>query len=247
MTKETATFGGVLDCLPKAVRTRLSPELQPVELPAGRVLQESRIAPAHVLFLRSGFASVTYVTSQGESGELATIGNEGLVGVSLLYDGMVDGMRVTMQAPGSGWMLRAEVAQREFRAEPSFQAMVMRDVKWLLGQIAQTAICSRHHTIERQLARWLLLGFDRIRDGTLLVTHEALAALLGVRREGVTEAAQRLQEAGAIRYSRGSIQLESRKTLEQRACECYGVLHRQYLAQTQCAVPNGAAHPAHLR
>lgn len=233
-----AALGCLLDSLPKATRLRLLPELQPVDLPAGRVLQDGNLVPTHVHFLRSGFASVTYVTSRGETGELASIGNEGLVGVSLLCEGMVDGSRVAMQASGAAWLLRADVAQREFREDPAFQQMVMRDVRWLLGQVAQTAVCSRHHTIERQLVRWLLLGFDRTGDATLLATHEALATLLGVRREGITEAARRLQEAGAISYSRGSIRLVDRRTLEQRACECYGLLHQQYRALRQCAMPH---------
>jgi CRP-like cAMP-binding protein len=248
MDREPGAFGCLLDCLPEATRTRLSPELQRVELPAGRVLQENGVVPGQVHFLHSGFASMTYVTANGETGEIASIGNEGLVGVALLVgDGMATGTHAVMQAPGSAYALRAEVAQREFRNDPAFQAMVMRHVKWLLSQIAQAAICSRHHPIERQLARWLLLGFDRTRDAPLLVTHETLASLLGVRREGVTEAARRLQDAGAISYSRGCIRLEQRDALEQRACECYGLLHRQYLALAQRAMPHGAVDTGELR
>ncbi len=242
MDPEPGALGCLLDCLPTPVRLRLLPELQRVDLPAGRVLQDNRAAPGNLLFPRSGFASLTYVTSNGETGEIASIGSEGLVGLSLLIgDDMATGARAVVQAPGDAWQLRADAAQREFRKEPAFQAMVMRHVKWLLSQATQTAICSRHHTIERQLVRWLLLGFDRTGDEPLLVTHETLASLLGVRREGVTEAARRLQDAGAISYSRGCIRLERREALEQRACECYGLLRRQHAALTQCAVPHGPA------
>lgn len=248
MDREPAAFGCLLDCLPDAARLRLLPELQRIELPAGRVLQENLIVPGHLHFPCSGFASITYVTANGETGEIASIGNEGVVGVAALVgDGEPTGTRAVMQAPGSAYALRAEAAQREFRREPAFQAMVMRHVRWLLGQVAQTAICSRHHPIERQLVRWLLLGFDRTRNEPLLVTHETIASLLGVRREGVTEAARKLQDAGAISYSRGCIRMEQRDALEQRACECYGLLHRQYAALVQCALPHGAAEPADLR
>jgi CRP-like cAMP-binding protein len=236
MEREPGAFGCLLDCLPDTTRLRLSPELQRVELPAGRVLQENGVVPGHLHFPCSGFASMTYVTANGETGEIASIGNEGMVGVALLVgDGMATSTHAVMQAPGSAYALRAEVAQREFRGDQAFQAMVMRHVTWLVSQATQAAICSRHHPIERQLARWLLLGFDRTGNAPLLVTHETLASLLGVRREGVTEAARRLQDAGAISYSRGCIRLEQRDALEQRTCECYGLLHRQRAALVRCA------------
>lgn len=238
MDREPGAFGCLLDCLPEATRLRLSPELQRVDLQAGRVLQENGVVPTHVHFPCIGFASMTYVTANGETGEIASIGNEGMVGASLLVgDGMAMGTHAVMQVPGAAYALRADVAQREFRNDQAFQAMAMRHAKWLFSQVAQAAICSRHHPIERQLARWLLLGFDRNGDAPLLVTHETLASLLGVRREGVTEAARRLQDAGAISYSRGCIRLEQRDALEQRTCECYGLLHRQYGALVRCAAP----------
>jgi CRP-like cAMP-binding protein len=221
----------LLDCLPPEVRDRLSADLQRVDLPAGRVLQDAGTAPSQLYFIRSGFVSMTYVTADGDTGEIATVGNEGLVGLALLVgDGAPTGTRAVVQVAGEAWALRGEAALREFRGDGAFQAIVMRHVKWLLDQIAQTAICSRHHPIERQLARWLLLGFDRTGDAPLYVTHETLASLLGVRREGITEAARRLQDAGAISYSRGCIRLEQRAALEQRSCECYRRLHREYMA-----------------
>jgi CRP-like cAMP-binding protein len=249
MDREPGALGCVLDSLPDPVRLRLLPELQRVELPAGRVLQEINAAPSHVHFIRHGFVSMTYVTANGETGEIASIGSEGIVGMgALLGEGVVTATRAVVRTPGGeAWALRADVALREFRQDPAFQAMVMRHVRWIFSQLAQAAICSRHHPIERQLARWLLLGFDRSGDAPLLVTHETLASLLGVRREGVTEAARRLQDAGAISYSRGCIRLEQRDALEQRACECYGLLHRQYAVLAQCAAPHGDAPGADLR
>jgi CRP-like cAMP-binding protein len=249
MDREPGALGCVLDCLPDPLRLRLLPELQRIDVPGGRVLQEANTVPSHVHFIRRGVVSVTYVTSNGETGEIASIGTEGIVGVSaLLGEGVATGTRAIMRTPGGeAWALRAEVAVREFRQEPAFQAMVMRHVRWIFSQLAQAAICSRHHPIERQLVRWLLLGFDRTGDAPLLVTHETLASLLGVRREGVTEAARRLQDAGAISYSRGCIRLEQRDALEQRACECYGLLRRRYAALAQCAVPHGGAAAADLR
>jgi CRP-like cAMP-binding protein len=248
MDRESGALGCLLDCLPDPVRFRLLPDLQRVELPAGRVLQETRVVPTHVHFIRSGFVSMSYVTANGESGEIASVGNEGMVGAAaLLGDGVTTGTRAVVLTPGEAYALRAEVAMREFRNEPAFQAMVMRHVRWMFSQFAQAAICSRHHPIERQLARWLLLGFDRTRDAPLLVTHETLASLLGVRREGVTEAARRLQDSGAISYSRGCIRLEERGALEQRACECYALLRDQHAALSQCTVAHGAAETTELR
>lgn len=245
MDREPGALGCLLDCLPAPLRLRLMPELQRVALPAGRVLQEFRAIPGHLHFICSGFVSMTYVTANGDTGEFASIGSEGMVGVAaLLGEGAASGSRAVVRSPGEAYALRADVALREFRREPAFQAMVMRYVGWLMGQLAQAAICSRHHPIERQLARWLLLGFDRTGDAPLLVTHETLASLLGVRREGVTEAARRLQDAGAISYSRGCIRLEDRDALEQRACECYGTLRDQCLALAQCAIPHGLPEAA---
>ena len=248
MDREPDALGCLLDCLPPSVRFRLLPDLQRVELAGGRVLQDFLVAPSHVHFIRSGFVSMTYVTANGETGEIASVGNEGMVGMTaLLGDGIITSTRAIVRTPGAeAFALRAEAAVRAFREEPAFHAMVMRHMRWMFSQFAQAAICSRHHPLERQLARWLLLGFDRTADAPLLVTHETLASLLGVRREGVTEAARKLQDAGAISYSRGCIRLEQRDTLVQRACECYGLLHRQYASLAQCAVPHGAAAAADL-
>ena len=231
----------LLDRLPAETCTRLADDLQHVELPVGKVLMDTRAAtPAapsnHVYFPRSGIVSVMYVTAEGESGEILNIGNEGMVGLGSLIGTPPAVHRAVVQAPGEAFVLRAEVVEREFRKGGPFQTMVLRNTRWLLAQTAQVAICARHHSIEKQLCRWLLLGFDRQGDrGELRITHEALANLLGVRREGVTEAAGRLQDTGAISYSRGCIRLEDPDALEQRACECYEVLHKDY--QSLCKGP----------
>ena len=220
----------LLDRLPSDLCTQLAPELQLVELPVGKTLVDAGNGTGgQVYFVRSGIVSVLYVTADGDSGEIATIGNEGMLGLRLLTGSPGVHTRAVVQASGEAFAMRAEVMEREFRRGGPFQAMVLRHIQWVLSQMAQAAICNRHHSIEKQLCRWLLLGFDRLGgNDDLRITQEALANLLGVRREGVTEAAGRLQEAGAISYSRGCIHLEDRAALEQRACECYAVLHGNY-------------------
>ena len=227
----------LLDRLPGDVCTRIVPELTLVELPLGKVLLESGsqgsgqglVGGGLVYFLRSGIVSVLYVTADGDSGEIVTIGKEGMVGVSLLMGCPAVHTRAVVQAPGEAFAMRADAMEREFKRGGPFQTMLLRHTQWMMAQMAQAAICNRHHSIEKQLCRWLLLGFERLDGATeLRITHEALANLLGVRREGVTEAAGRLQEAGAISYARGCIRLEDRALLEQRACECYGLLASDY-------------------
>lgn len=230
----------LLDRLPADLCTRLAPELQHVELPVGKVLMEYPAGKgghgSHAYFLRSGLVSVLYVTADGESGEVVCFGNEGMLGVGHLTGNPGVTTRAVVQAPGEAFAMRTEVLEREFRRGGAFQAMVLCHTRWLLVLLSQTAICNRHHSIEKQLCRWLLLAFDRQGgNGELRLTHESLANLLGVRREGVTEAAGRLQDAGAISYGRGCIRLEDRKALEQRACECYDVLHRDY--RRMCSGP----------
>jgi CRP-like cAMP-binding protein len=225
----------LLDRLPGDVCTRLAPHLQLVELPVGKVLMESGPGNAspcsHAYFLRSGIVSLMYATDNGDTGEIVTLGHEGLLGVALLTGRSSMTTRAVVQSPGEAFALRADVMEQEFRRGGPFQTMVLRHTQWLMAQMAQAAICNRHHSIEKQVCRWLLLAFTRLgaRD-QLRITHESLANLLGVRREGITEAAGRLQEAGAISYARGSIRLEDRASLERRACECFGLLYRDYMA-----------------
>lgn len=237
----------LLDRLPPATCTRLAPELAQVDLPVGKMLVDLSQEPGNgasngmVYFLRSGIVSVLYGTADGNSGELVSIGNEGMVGHNVLFGGLNLNCRAVVQAPGEAFAMRVEAFERESARAGPFRQMVLEHTRWLMAQLGQSAICSRHHAIERQLARWLLLGFDRQGGtGELRITHEALANLLGVRREGVTEAAGRLQDSGAISYSRGCIRLELREALEQRACECFEALHREY-RQLRCGPVFGQA------
>ena len=218
----------LLDHLPADVCARLAPNLQPMALPTGKVLYESGTTQSHMYFVRSGIVSLLYVTENGESGEIAMVGNEGVVGVALQVDSHTTPTRAVVTAAGDAIALKGEAIDREFKRGGSFQTMILRYTQWLLSQMAQAAICNRHHTIEKQLSRWLLMGFDRLGGAELRVTHEAIANLLGVRREGITEAAGRLQDTGAIRYSRGYIQLQDHAGLERHACECYELLKREY-------------------
>lgn len=218
----------LLDHLPDDVCSRLAPDLQPVVLPAGKVLYESGTTQSHMYFIRSGIVSLLYVTEGGNSGEIAMVGNEGVVGVALMVDSHTTPTRAVVQVAGEAIALKGEAMDREFKRGGAFQTMILRYTQWLLSQMAQAAICNRHHSIEKQFSRWLLMGFDRLGCEELRVTHEAIANRLGVRREGVTEAAGRLQEAGVIRYSRGYIRLQDHAGLEQHSCECYELLKREY-------------------
>lgn len=220
----------LLDRLPTDLCTRLAPDLHHVDLPVGKVLSDSGNGNGTVYFIRSGIVSVLYGTAEGETGELVSLGNEGMVGTTVLAGNSSIITRAVVQAPGVAISMKVETLEREFREGGPFQGMLVRHTRWLMTQLAQVAICSRHHAIEKQLCRWLLLGFARQGGtGELRITHESLANLLGVRREGITEAAGRLQDAGAISYSRGCIRLEDRRTLVHRACECFELLEREYL------------------
>ena len=219
----------LLETLPDDVCARLRPHMQLVELPKDKVLYEVGSQQSQIYFVRSGIVSLQYVTSSGESGEIAMVGNEGMVGVAVMVDSSAAPSRAVVQIPGEALAAKAEAIDREFRRGGPFQVMMLRYTQMLLSQMAQAAICSRHHSIEKQLARWLLLGFDRIpRDEELRITHEAIANLLGVRREGITEAAGRLQEAELISYGRGRVRLLDRKRLEAHSCECYRMVRNEY-------------------
>jgi CRP-like cAMP-binding protein len=218
----------LLEQLPADVMARLSPDLQQVDLAAGKVLCKAGVVPSQVYFPCSGLVSMRYLTSNGDAGEIASVGNEGVIGATLLFGSVPNAIRAVVQTPGTAVALKTDAGLREFARNGIFQAVVLRYTTWLLAQVTQAAICNRHHSIEQQLSRWLLAGFDRLGEDQVQVTHEALANLLGVRREGITEAAGRLQDAGGIRCGRGSIRLVDRRELEQRACECYLSLKRAY-------------------
>ena len=219
---------GLLETLSEEECDRLRPELQVVELVQGRALYAAGAPQPCMYFVRSGVVSIMYTTQNGESTEIAMIGREGLVGTAVLMDAVSTPSSAVVQVSGEALALRAEVADREFRRGGHFQFMAMRYVQVLLAQMAQTAVCNRHHSVERQVCRWLLLCHDRIGSDELPVTQEMIATRLGVRREGVTEAAGRLQEMGLIRYSRGRIWIVDRKGLERQSCECYAVVRGEY-------------------
>jgi CRP-like cAMP-binding protein len=219
---------GLLETLSEEECDRLRADLQVVELPAGRVLYEAGAPQSFMYFLRSGVVSMMYTSHNGDSTEIAMIGREGLVGTAVLMDAVSTPSSAVVQVAGEALALRADVADREFRRGGHFQFMAMRYVQVLLAQMAQTAVCNRHHSVERQVCRWLLLCHDRIGSDELPVTQEMIATRLGVRREGVTEAAGRLQEMGLIRYSRGRIWIIDRKGLERQSCECYAVVRGEY-------------------
>jgi len=192
------------------------------------VLHESGRTMSHVYFPTTAIVSLLYVMENGASAEIAVVGNEGLVGISLFMGGGSTPSRAVVQSAGEGWRLGAAAMKEEFdRAGPAMH-LLLRYTQALITQMAQTAVCNRHHSLDQQLCRWLLLSLDRLGGNDLVMTQELIANMLGVRREGVTEAALKLQKAGLIRYSRGHISVLDRAGLEQRSCECYAVVKTEY-------------------
>lgn len=218
----------LLAALPQAEWERLAPFLEPVDLPLGEVLYESGVSMSHVYFPTSAIVSLLYVLEDGSSAEIAVVGREGVVGVALFMGGETTPSRAVVQSAGLGYKLRAPIIKEAFgRAGPVMQLM-LRYTQALITQMAQTAVCNRHHSLDQQLCRWLLLSLDCLKTNDLVMTQELIANMLGVRREGVTEAALKLQRGGLISYARGHIKVLDRPGLEQRVCECYGVVKREY-------------------
>ena len=217
----------LLGALPTADRRRWLPLLEPVDLPLGKVLYESGRMLSHAYFPTTAIVSLLYVTERGAAAEIAVVGNEGLVGVSLFMGGDSTPGRAVVQSAGSGFRLPAQTIREEFHRGPA-PLLLLRYTQALITQMAQTVLCNRHHSIDQQLCRWLLLSRDRVWGNELVMTHELIANLLGVRREGVTAGAQKLQAGGLIRYRRGRITIVDRAGLEQRVCECYAVVTREY-------------------
>ena len=214
--------------LPPAEWSRWAPMLERVEMPLGQVLYESGIVLHHVYFPITAIVSLLYVMENGASAEIAVVGNEGIVGVSLFMGGESTPSRAVVQSAGLGCRLKADVMKAEFdRAGPVLH-LLLRYTQALITQMAQTAVCNRHHSLDQQLCRWLLLSLDRLQGTELVMTQELIANMLGVRREGVTEGALKLQKAGLIQYARGRIKILDRKGLEARTCECYAVVKREY-------------------
>jgi CRP-like cAMP-binding protein len=218
----------LLAVLPEAEWQRWLPQLELVEMPLGEVLYESGGTLSHVYFPTTAIVSLLYVMENGASAEIAVVGNEGLVGVSLFMGGESTPSRAVVQSAGQGIRLEAGAMKNEFnRAGPTLH-LLLRYTQALITQMAQTAVCNRHHSVDQQLCRWLLLSLDRLTGDELVMTQELIANMLGVRREGVTEAALKLQHAGLIRYTRGRITVLDRAGLEKRTCECYAVVKKEY-------------------
>jgi CRP-like cAMP-binding protein len=217
----------LLAALPERDWQRWLPALEPVELPLGKVLYEPGTILSHVVFPTSALVSLQYVTEGGAASGSAVVGAEGLVGIALFMGGETTASRAVVQCAGQGFRLSRCVLKAEFH-QPAVQLLLLRYTQALMTQMAQTAVCNRHHTLDRQLCRSLLQSLDRLDGNELRMTHELIANMLGVRREGVSEAALKLQVAGLIRYARGHITVLDRGALEQRTCECYGVVRKEY-------------------
>lgn len=218
----------LLAALTAAERERLFPQLELVTMPLGKVLYESGRKLAHVYFPTDCIVSLLYVMADGASAEIAVVGNEGMVGVALFMGGETTPSRAVVQSAGLAYRLAGAAMKQEFGRGGELQHLLLRYTQALLTQMAQTAVCNRHHTVDQQLCRWLLLSLDRLPTKELSMTQELIANMLGVRREGVTEAAGNLQRDGLISYSRGRITVLDRAQLERRVCECYGVVKKEF-------------------
>jgi CRP-like cAMP-binding protein len=218
----------LLAALPDADWQRWQPQLEAVAMPLGQVLYEPGATLSHVYFPGSSIVSLLYVMENGASAEIAVVGNEGIIGISLFMGGESTPGRAVVQSAGQGYRLRAQIVKDEFNSAGPVLHLLLRYIQALITQMAQTAVCNRHHALDKQLCRWLLLSLDRLPDNELVMTQELIANMLGVRREGVTEAAHKLQESGLIRYARGRITVLDRGGLEKRTCECYAVVKKEY-------------------
>jgi CRP-like cAMP-binding protein len=218
----------LLAALPEAEWQRLSPHLEPADLSLGKVLYESGGTMRHVFFPTNAIVSLLYVMENGASAEIAVVGNEGIVGISLFMGGESTPSRALVQSAGAGFRLKAQIIKEEFNQSGPLMHLMLRYTQALITQMTQTAACNRHHALDQQLCRWLLLSLDRVAKPELSMTQELIANMLGVRREGVTEAALNLQRLGLIRYARGHIWVLDRAGLEKRTCECYAVVKKEY-------------------
>src|SRR3954470_8762640 len=218
----------LLAALPEKNYQALLPFLERVELPLGMALYESGGKQGHVYFPTTSIVSLLYVLENGASAEIAITGNEGLVGIALFMGGETTPSRAVVQSAGEGYRLKAAVLKEAFERDGQLQLLLLRFTQALITQMTQTAVCNRHHTVHQQLCRWLLLSLDRLAGNELVMTQELIANMLGVRREGVNEAAGRLQAEGLIEYSRGRITVLDRGELEAHVCECYSVVKREY-------------------
>jgi CRP-like cAMP-binding protein len=214
----------LIEALPAKVQARVLPHLELVELSLGEVLYESGGTLSYVYFPIDAIVSLLYVMEDGASAEISVVGNEGMIGVTLFMGGESTPSRAVVQSAGKAWRFSGRRLKDEFDHHGTLMQLLLRYTQALLTQMAQTAVCNRHHSIDQQLCRWLLLSLDRLPDNRLNMTQELIANMLGVRREGVTEAAGKLQKLGIIKYSRGHITVLDRPSLESRCCECYAVV-----------------------
>jgi CRP-like cAMP-binding protein len=228
----------LLAALPAADFERLSAHLELVPMPLGEALYESGGHLQHVYFPTTAIVSLLYVMEDGASAEIAIVGNEGILGVSLFMGGETTPSRAVVQSAGHGYRLRASLLQQEFNRAGPVLRLLLRYTQALITQMSQTAVCNRHHSVEQQLCRWLLLSLDRLSGNELVMTQELIANMLGVRREGVTAAAGNLQRAGLISYARGRITVLDRPRLEQEVCECYAVV-KKYFDRRLSSFPRG--------
>ena len=227
-TSPIPSFNRLLSALPQDINLRIQPHLELVPLKLGASVYEAGGKQQYVYFPTNSIVSLLYVMKDGASAEIAVVGNEGLVGIALFMGGETTPSRAVVQSAGHAYRLRSKILKGEFELGGALQHLLLRYTQALITQMAQTAVCNRHHSIEQQLCRWLLLSMDRLPTNVLTMTQELIANMLGVRREGVTEAAGKLQEAGLIRYSRGRITVLDRPKLENRVCECYAVVKKEF-------------------
>ncbi len=227
-SRSEPTANRLLAALPTAAWEGWGLSLDPVYLELGQVLSESGCTLSHVYFPTTAVVSLLHVTRSGHSAEIAVVGHEGIVGVSLLMGGDTSPDRAVVQSAGESYRLRGPTMKRAFDRGGATARLLLRYTQALIVQMAQTAVCNRHHSLDQQLCRWLLAHLDRLSGSEIVMTQELIANMLGVRREGVTGSALKLQQAGLIRYARGRIEVLDRKGLEARTCECYEVVKREY-------------------
>jgi CRP-like cAMP-binding protein len=228
----------LLAALSAAEFKRLRSHLEPVDLALGEVVYESGLALDHVYFPTTSIVSLLYVLENGASAEIAVVGYEGVVGISIFMGGESTPSRAVVQSAGGAYRLPQQLMKDEFKRGGAMQHLMLRYTQSLITQMTQTAVCNRHHSVDQQLCRWLLLSIDRLTSPELTMTQELIANMLGVRREGVTEAAGKLQKAGVISYQRGHIKVLDRSKLEGMSCECYEVVRRE----TARLLPSGTTH-----
>lgn len=214
----------LLAALPASAQARLAPRMKRVEMPLARVLYESGETLPYVYFPTDAIISLLYVMANGSTADTSVVGNDGVIGIALFMGGESTPSRAIVQSAGHAYRLPAEDLKKEFRRHEELHTLVLRYTQSLITQMAQTAVCNRHHSIDQQLCRWLLLSLDRLPNSHLIMTQELIASMLGVRREGVTEAAGKLQRLGVIEYARGKITVLDRPRLEKLSCECYAVV-----------------------